>query len=124
MNVFPGKQSEKAVQNSIFTYLVMRGALVLRINSGAVSAGEDNRRRFIRFVVWQLLGGFLQSVGVSDILACYKGRFMAIEVKAPGRVNNVSQAQDAFLAAVEQAGGVTLVADNLEQVQEVMDGLQ
>jgi hypothetical protein len=112
---------EKRIQNRIFTYLVGEGALALRINSGAASHdGPNQQRRFVRFAVWQILGKALASAGVADILACYRGRFIAIEVKTPERRNYISDAQQAFLEAVRRAGGVAIVATEVEQVRQVV----
>lgn len=112
---------EKAIQDQIYQWLVYNQALVIRVNSGAaVSDGPNQARRFIRFATWQVLGAVAASAGVSDILCCYRGRFVAIECKAPGKTGNVSELQAAFLAAVEAAGGVAIVADSLETVEGVL----
>jgi hypothetical protein len=109
------------VQDRIFTYLVSEGALVLRINSGAaIHDGPGEARRFVRFATWQILGRVLALAGVSDILACYRGRFVAVEVKAPGKGGNVSDAQRAFLEAVKRAGGVAIVADDVAAVADCL----
>ncbi|MCM8750408.1 hypothetical protein NET02_14755 [Thermomicrobiaceae bacterium CFH 74404] len=45
-------------------------------------------RDYLRLVgAWELkvLGGLGQRPGVPDVLACVQGRFVAIEVKRPGR---------------------------------------
>ena len=52
--------------------------------------------------------GFSQK-GVPDILACYKGRFLGIEVKYNG--NTTSEFQDIQLNKIEAAGGISLVLD-------------
>ncbi len=108
---------ERRMQNRIFSYLVELGALVLRINSGAmVSHPPGQPRRFVRFVTWRIIGTVLASAGVSDLVACIGGRFVAIEVKAPGELDNVTPAQHSFLTAVRKAGGLAIVADDLEIV--------
>lgn len=114
---------EKRAQNRIFTTLLEVGALVLRVNSGAAQTGKPEKSRFIRFVMWRILGELLTSAGVSDLLACYKGRFIAIEVKAPGKRGNLSDAQARFLDAVEKAGGIAIVADDPAIVWEALNGI-
>lgn len=110
---------EKRVQNKIFMWLVESGALVIRVNSGAIShSSPGKRKRFIRFVMWRALGTVLSSAGVSDLIACLNGQFVAIECKAPGKLNNVSPAQHKFLTMVNQAGGLGVVADDLQIVKE------
>ncbi len=63
----------------------------------------------------KVLGGLGGRRGVPDVLACFRGRFVAIEVKAPkGRL---SVAQEAELEAIREAGGIAIVARELEDVQ-------
>lgn len=52
--------------------------------------------------------------GVPDILCCYRGRFIGIEVKTPkGRL---SAAQDFHLKLIDKAGGVAVIARSWEDV--------
>lgn len=54
--------------------------------------------------------------GVSDILGMYKGKFFAIEVKAPkGRT---SDEQATFLANIHKEGGIAFVARSIEDVKK------
>jgi Holliday junction resolvase len=62
-------------------------------------------------VIWQ---GPMSQRGIADVLACYRGRFYAIEVKKPG--GRVTKQQERFLERVEQAGGVGLVATSAAEV--------
>lgn len=110
--------SEKSVQNRIFSWLVTNGAVAIRVNSGAVTYQKPGARtRFVRFVMWRALGTVLSSAGVSDILACCDGKFVAIECKAPGKARNITPAQDKFLTTIRKAGGLAIVADDLETVR-------
>jgi len=59
--------------------------------------------------------------GCPDILVCYKGRFMAFEVKAPGRIKHTTANQDREIASINHAEGVAIVVDNVEQVQEAIN---
>jgi len=120
--------SEKQVQDAIFDYLLYRGYLVIRINSGAMTKEEDSgAKRFIRFVSWQVLGEEKRDDGVSDLLALSPdGRLLAVEVKRPGRrdgknKDGASDSQNLFLTAVRERGGVGIVADSLEAVQHAVD---
>ena len=53
--------------------------------------------------------------GVSDIICCYRGCFLAIEVKAPNRrtesARGLSALQLAFFKQVVSAGGAAIVFD-------------
>jgi hypothetical protein len=59
--------------------------------------------------------------GVSDLIGCYQGRMIAIEIKRPG--GKPSQDQVNFIAAVNHAGGLGFVTDNVDTVIEKL-GLQ
>ena len=56
--------------------------------------------------------------GVADLLCCVKGKFVAIEVKAPGKIANTSEKQKHHQKMVIDAGGISFVADSLEKVEE------
>jgi Holliday junction resolvase len=52
--------------------------------------------------------------GVPDILAVISGRFVAIEVKAPG--GKASKLQLAQLRRIEAAGGIAMVVESVDEV--------
>lgn len=52
-------------------------------------------------------GSAYQTTGIPDILGCYKGRFVAFEVKLPGRENTLSPRQRLMLLRVRQHGGTS-----------------
>ena len=62
---------------------------------------------------WQ--GPMSQPRGVADIIGCYQGRFLAIEVKRPGRKATPEQAR--FLSEVCKAEGIAFVAHSVEEVK-------
>jgi hypothetical protein len=57
---------------------------------------------------WKNWGGPMGTPGISDILACWKGKMIAIEVKAPK--GKLSPAQENFLKLVNDNGGIGFVA--------------
>lgn len=57
------------------------------------------------------------SMGVSDLICCFQGRFVAIETKAPGKIKNTTANQDRVIAEIKAAGGLAIVVDNVEQVK-------
>ena len=67
---------------------------------------------------WKNFGGPMGQPGVPDILACHKGRFIGIELKAPN--GKVSDQQTEFLKRINDAGGIGFVARTLD---DVIDGL-
>ena len=56
--------------------------------------------------------------GVSDILACKDGLFIAIEVKATGKKKGVTELQKLHLEMVHASGGIAFVADCVFDVME------
>ena len=77
------------------------GALVQRNNS-ALLFGANGRR---------VRAGM---PGAADILPCYQGAFVAIECKKPRKTQ--SSLQRGYQAAVELAGGIYILAHNVEDV--------
>ena len=63
---------------------------------------------------WKQHQGLGSTPGVSDILGIYGGRFLAIEVKAPGRKVKPGSAQERFLAEIHTRGGIAVEADSVE----------
>lgn len=47
--------------------------------------------------------------GIPDFIACYDGRFVAIEAKAPGKAANTTANQRRQLNDIEAAEGIALV---------------
>ncbi|WP_338998297.1 VRR-NUC domain-containing protein [Fusobacterium animalis] len=64
-------------------------------------------------------GGPFQKVGVPDIVACIKGKFVAIEVKRPnGGV--VSKLQQVQMEQIKACGGVVGVARSLDEFIQIL----
>ena len=134
--------SEKDVQRAIVEALVWDGWLILRINQGGMErrtrvnseTGYELPPRYIRFAYWQALGIDQQASGISDVIAV-KARpvlvltdgtefalmLLAIECKAPGKKAKVTDKQQAFLDAIEEHGGIAVVADSLEDIEPYLD---
>ena len=88
------QHKEQNVQTSIMNYIKSIGGLPIKQN--------------------QI--GIYGQAGVPDIIACIKGRFVAIEVKKPGQ--KPKPIQVAFLEAINKKGGLAFWSDNLEKVEE------
>lgn len=82
-----------------------------------------------RLVIVKYHGNEYSTAGVSDLLCCLDGRFIAVEVKAPESYgNNVDRALDegptikqrAFIGRVMNAGGVAAVCATREQFLETL----
>lgn len=56
--------------------------------------------------------------GIPDILGCYKGRFFALEVKAPSKFPSPWQIRE--LAGIDLAGGLAQVVYSVEEVKLII----
>ena len=90
--------NEQKIQRKIIKYLESEGAYVVKVISASKS-------------------------GVPDILTCYKGRFVGIEVKKPETKNNVSRLQEYNLKKIEEAKGLSLIAWSVKQIKETLKKL-
>ena len=64
-------------------------------------------------------GGPFQKTGVPDIIACVKGKFVAIEVKrSDGGI--VSELQKAQIQKIKENGGVVGVARSLAEFLQIL----
>ena len=90
---------EQNIQTSIMNYISSIGGLPIKFNNMGIYA----------------------KAGVSDILACIKGRFVAIEVKRPGNKPTAVQLQ--FIKAINNIGGLAFWANNLQDVKDKLKEL-
>ena len=59
--------------------------------------------------------------GIPDFVCCAPGgRFMGIEVKAPGKRKNTSALQDMQLEAIAENGGLAIVVDDVSQLEGIL----
>lgn len=65
-------------------------------------------------------GGGFQRSGIPDLLCCYNGNFMAIELKAEN--GKLSQLQKFELDKIQKAGGVAIVLrpSDFEEFKELL----
>lgn len=59
-------------------------------------------------------------VGCPDILVCFRGMFLAFEVKAPGKRANTTANQDREIRGIAEALGEVHVVDHVDQVKFVV----
>ena len=69
------------------------------------------------------IGSQFGESGVPDILCCWDGRFLAIEVKAPGKRSNTSDIQKRQLAGITAAGGTAIVVDDVLQMEDIINAI-
>lgn len=68
----------------------------------------------------KIFGGGYQASGIPDILCCYRGYFLAIEVKSPTGKGRASDIQKLKIKAIRDAGGVAFITDNIEDVERIL----
>lgn len=66
-------------------------------------------------------GGPQMMAGLPDIICCYKGFFIGIEVKQPGQ--RPTPRQEFVHSMISRAKGVVIVATSVECVQRVIESL-
>lgn len=71
--------------------------------------------------VVKIHGGAYQDAGTPDLLACYKGRFIAVEVKTARGV--VRPEQRVAQRAIVKADGYALITHLVGDVADVLDAI-
>lgn len=101
-----GAYKESAIEKQILSWLKLKSIMAWKIKT--TGTWDPNRGQFRKPSPWY-------RVGVADILGIYKGKPLAIEVKAAkGRL---SPAQDNFLEEFKENGGIAFVARSVEDVE-------
>lgn len=103
------RERESAIVSACMLVLSRAGALVQRNNSGLLLGANGRRVR-------------AAMPGAADIIACYRGVFLAVECKTRRGVQ--SDAQRRYQAAVELAGGIHVVIRDIEDLREVIDAIR
>ena len=88
---------------------------------------QDIQRKIIKYL--ESVGAYVVKVvasnksGTPDILACYRGIFLAIEVKRPETKTNVSELQEYNIKKIKEAGGIAIVSWDLDAVRAVVENI-
>jgi hypothetical protein len=92
---------------------------------GAVKIAIKAYLKTLPYCWWFLpVSNGMGTMGIPDIICCYKGWFFAIECKAPGKSGNTTKLQDMQLTAIRDARGFSIVAEGVDDVRwaiEVLD---
>ena len=67
---------------------------------------------------WKEHGGPYGTSGIPDIICCYKGRFLGLEVKLPG--GRLTGLQKRALARINAAGGIARRVESVDDVKAVI----
>lgn len=90
--------------NKIINHIYRQGGYAWRASSTGI---YDQRQHAFRTA---------PKKGVSDVLGCFKGRLLAIEVKI-GK-DRLSDEQSGFLGNIENAGGLCFVAKDFDSFKD------
>lgn len=66
-------------------------------------------------------GGMYSTAGIPDIICCYKGKFVAFEVKT--KKGKLSKLQEVIIEGIRQAGGVAAKVTSLAEVKDILKGV-
>ena len=86
--------------------------LVAAIKQYLASLGSD-------VFFWKEHGGPYGTSGVPDIICCYKGRFLGLEVKLP--TGTLTELQKRAIRKINQAGGIACRVESVEDVKRVIE---
>jgi len=90
--------------NNVIDFIYRQGGYAWRSSSVGVF---DTKRMHFRAAAKK---------GVSDVLACFRGRLIAVEIKIG--TDKLSDEQTGFMRNIEHAGGIALVVTNFEDFKQ------
>ena len=91
------EKPETKLHNSIRSYARSRGAWETKIH------------------------GNIYSSGIPDLLLCYKGHFIALEVKTPQNKEGATKLQAMQLRQIRRAGGYAYVIRSVQAAGRILD---
>jgi len=77
--------------------------------------------RSLGFWCWAVKAAVCNERGVPDILCCYRGRFVALEVKTDG--GKLSGPQRTQIQRIRRASGRAHTVRTLQQAKEILAGI-
>ena len=71
---------------------------------------------------WKEHGGMYSTVGIPDLIICYKGKFIALEVKTP--IGKATVMQVVQMQKIRKAGGLSKIVRSVNDVKEIIESIQ
>lgn len=68
-------------------------------------------------------GGQFQQGGLPDIIGCYGGWFVGLEVKLPGKEHTLTERQTHALKKIRQAGGKAKMVTSISEAMDFVYGI-
>ena len=67
---------------------------------------------------WKEHGGPYGSAGIPDIICCYRGRFLGLEVKLPS--GRLTELQKCAIEKINRAGGIAHRVESVDDVRAII----
>ena len=94
------------------------------IKESKVQSDIINYLRSQGYYVYKNAASAYTEPGRPDLVACVAGYFVGLEIKRPGKLKNLSEAQKIVARKINDAGGIWRVVDNLEDVKELIEWIR
>ena len=78
--------------------------------------------RSLGTLCWVIKAAICNERGVPDLLCCYRGRFVAFEVKQPS--GNLTKLQEATIQRIKDAKGKAYKVSSVEEVKSILANLE
>ena len=99
MSLMEEAMKEKSIENSIKSYLKTVPCLFY----------------------WKEHGGMYGTAGIPDLIICYRGRFIALEVKT--EIGKPTVLQVMTIKKIKDAGGISTVVRGVAEVKIIIDAV-
>lgn len=73
--------------------------------------------------VFKVHGSDTMMAGLPDLVVCWRGRFLGLEVKRPGHASDVSPRQRRVHGLIAEAGGVAVVVTSIRESLDALLGV-
>lgn len=87
-----------------------------------VEAIKKYLKRVSELFFWKEHGGQYGTAGIPDVIVCYRGRFIALEVKTPRGKPTVLQ--EVTIRQILKAGGIATVVRSVGEVRAIIEALE
>ena len=86
---------------------------------GQLTAAIRGLLRSLGIFHYKAWGGPMSAPGIPDLICCFRGRMVGIEIKT--ETGRVSEYQQAFIDRINEAGGLAFVARSVDDVIEALE---
>lgn len=69
---------------------------------------------------WKIHGGPSQAIGIPDVVGCYRGFFVGLEVKRPEKRHTLTKIQAATLRKIREVGGESHLVTSVAEVKKII----